>query len=148
MSAIKYPVIKSSKQYDKYCERLAELDTNRKLSKEEKEEFELLELLIETWEEKFYKKYKMEPIKLLKSFMDNFDLSNNDLAVILGIGKSAVSQILSYKKGLSKEVIRKLADHFKVSQDAFNQGYTLRVSENKGHETEKMMNTRKKMVAA
>lgn len=147
MNSIKYPVIKSSKQYDKYCERLAELDTNRKFSKDEKEEFELLELLTNDWEEKFYEKYQTEPIKLLKYLMENHDLSNNDLADILNIGKSAVSQILSYKKGLSKEVIRKLADHFKMSQDAFNQGYTLRVSENKGHKTEKMMNTRKRMAA-
>jgi len=32
---------------------------------------------------------------------------------------------LHYKKGLSKDVIRKLAAHFKVSQEAFNRPYAL-----------------------
>jgi HTH-type transcriptional regulator/antitoxin HigA len=31
-----------------------------------------------------------------------------DLASILGVGKSLVSDILNYRRGLSKEVIRKL----------------------------------------
>jgi HTH-type transcriptional regulator/antitoxin HigA len=38
-----------------------------------------------------------------------------------------VSEILNYNKGMSKEVIRKLAHHFKVSQDAFNKAYDLKV---------------------
>jgi len=131
MTTIKYTLIKSQAQYDKYCERLMDLDTQQKLSKDQKDEFELLELLANHWEEKFYQKYRMEPIKLLKYLMDNHNLSNNDLADELGIGKSAVSQILSYKKGLSKEVIRKLANRFKVSQEAFNQITTLKVDKKK-----------------
>lgn len=47
----------------------------------------------------------------------------NDLAQILNIGKSTISEILNYKKGLSKENIRKLAEYFKLSQEAFNRPY-------------------------
>ncbi len=42
-----------------------------------------------------------------------------------GISKGYISDILHYKKGLSKELIRKLAVHFKVSQGAFNRPYKL-----------------------
>ncbi len=37
-------------------------------------------------------------------------------------------EILNYRKGLSKEVIRNLAAYFKVSQEAFNQRYSLKKS--------------------
>jgi HTH-type transcriptional regulator / antitoxin HigA len=148
MTTIKYTLIKSPAQYDKYCERLMELDTQQKRSKDEKDEFELLELLANHWEEKFYQKYKMEPIKLLKYLMDNQNLSNNDLADVLGIGKSAVSQILSYKKGLSKGVIRKLSERFKLSQEAFNRNYELRLQSHKSNRNKKKLDGRKSSVAA
>jgi len=48
-----------------------------------------------------------------------------DLTAILGISKGYVSDILNYKKGLSKDVIRKLAEYFKVRQEAFNRPYNL-----------------------
>jgi len=38
--------------------------------------------------------------------------------------------MLNYKKGLSKEAIRKLSAYFKVSQEAFNRPHKLNVPEN------------------
>jgi HTH-type transcriptional regulator/antitoxin HigA len=142
-----YTIIKNRKQYDEYCIKLMKLDTG-KPSKKAGDEIELLELLIDNWEAKHFKTKNIDPIQLLKSLMDDHKLTRNDLIDLLGIGKSALSQILSYQKGLSKEVIRKLAVHFKLSQDAFNQEYTLRGEENKGHAREKKMNTRKTIKAA
>jgi HTH-type transcriptional regulator/antitoxin HigA len=51
-----------------------------------------------------------------------------DLAELLGVNKSYVSGILNYKKGLSKEAIRKLAERFKISQEAFNRPYKLKLT--------------------
>ena len=48
-----------------------------------------------------------------------------DLVDLLGISKGYVSDILNYKKGFSKGVIRKLSGHFKVTQEAFNRPYKL-----------------------
>jgi antitoxin component HigA of HigAB toxin-antitoxin module len=42
------------------------------------------------------------------------------IVTILGVSKGLVSDILNYKKRLSKEIIRMLAGYFKVSQEAFN----------------------------
>ena len=53
-----------------------------------------------------------------------------DLAEVLKVSKGNVSDILHLKKGLSKEVIRKLSHRFKVSQEALNRPYKLKVSEN------------------
>jgi len=52
-------------------------------------------------------------------------LKPKDLIEILDLSKGTVSKILNYHKGLSKEIIRKLSDYFKVSQEAFNRSYKL-----------------------
>jgi HTH-type transcriptional regulator / antitoxin HigA len=48
-----------------------------------------------------------------------------DLVDLLGISKSYVSDIPNYRKGLSKNVIRKLAQRFKLRQEAFRRPYKL-----------------------
>jgi len=49
-----------------------------------------------------------------------------ELTKLLGLTKGTVSKILNYQKGLSKETIRKLSEHFRVSQEAFNRPYKLK----------------------
>ena len=113
METLKYKAITSEKQYDKYCQTLEELVFSSSKIKEIKEEISLLTLLIEKWDEDHNNFNEVDPIRLLQSFMKEH------------VSKGYVSEILNYKKGLSKEVIRKLADYFKVKQDAFNRPYQL-----------------------
>jgi HTH-type transcriptional regulator/antitoxin HigA len=75
-------------------------------------------------------------------------LKPRDLVALLNISKGYVSEILHYKKGLSKEAIRKLAEHFKVSQEAFNRPYKLKVSENAHFKNASVMNTKKQLATA
>ncbi|MEO6831930.1 MAG: helix-turn-helix domain-containing protein, partial [Chitinophagaceae bacterium] len=85
----------------------------------------------------------IDPIQLLHSFLKDHSLKSKDLVTILGISKGYVSDILHYKKGLSKDVIRKLADYFKVSQEALNRPYKLVVPENMHLRNASVMNTKK-----
>jgi HTH-type transcriptional regulator/antitoxin HigA len=55
-------------------------------------------------------------------------LAAKDLAALLYVGKSTVSDILNRRRGLSKDVIRRLASHFQVAQEAFNRPYELAVA--------------------
>lgn len=126
MVALKYKVIKSKKQYKEYSRRLEELVAVESKSKEINEEIELLTLLIETWDEENNTFDDIDPIALLHSLMEGNGLKARDLAEILGVSKGLVSDILNYRKGLSKEVIRNLAEYFKVSQEAFNRTYALK----------------------
>ncbi len=142
-----YTIIKSKKQYQEYCANVMEL-ASKKPTKEIEDKMELIELLIDNWEKNNYETKKKDPIELLKYLMENHNMKGTDLVGILGIQKSAVSQILSYKKGLSKDVIRKLSEYFKMSQEAFNRSYELVSTANRGHITEKMMNNPKELVAA
>lgn len=63
----------------------------------------------------------------LKSYpqLKEHNLKAKDLIEMLGVSKGLVSDILNYKKGMSKEIIRKLSEHFKLSQEAFNRPYPL-----------------------
>jgi HTH-type transcriptional regulator/antitoxin HigA len=62
--------------------------------------------------------------------MSESEMKAKDMVNLLGVSKGYISDILNYKKGLSKDVIRKLADHFKMSKEAFNRPYILIVPEN------------------
>ncbi len=112
-------------------------------AKETNEEIELLTLLIEYWDEEHNTLSDIDPVQLLKYLMSQNEISQTDLAKILAISKGVVSEILSYKKGFSKEMIRKLADFFKVSQEGFNKSYPMVSVVNYGPVNEKMMNTTK-----
>jgi len=90
-----------------------------------RDEIELLTVLIHQYDEAQKLAYEMDPIELIRSFMSDHKMKASDLVELLGISKGYVSDILNYKKGLSKEVIRKLSDRFKVRQEAFNRPYSL-----------------------
>ncbi|WP_439697470.1 type II toxin-antitoxin system HigA family antitoxin [Mucilaginibacter sp. AW1-7] len=121
---LKYKVIKDRAQYDDCCNALESLLT-LKSNSDVQDEVELLTLLIHTYDEANNTFAELDPITLLRSFMKEHNLKASDLIAILGVSKGYISDILNYKKGLSKEVIRKLAEHFKVRQEAFNRYYPL-----------------------
>lgn len=47
---------------------------------------------------------------------------------IYKVSKDLVLDVLNYKKGFSKGVIRKLGNHFKLNQEAFNRSHALKVN--------------------
>ncbi|MBB5395157.1 HTH-type transcriptional regulator/antitoxin HigA [Mucilaginibacter sp. AK015] len=89
------------------------------------DEIDLLTLLIETYDEEHNSFTELDPIALLRSLMTDHHLKAQHLVDLLGVSKGYISDILAYKKGLSKEVIRKLSAHFKMRQEAFNRPYPL-----------------------
>jgi HTH-type transcriptional regulator/antitoxin HigA len=84
---------------------------------------------------------------LLKGLMANHGMKSKDLVEMLGISKGVVSDILRYRKGLSKEVIRKLAGYFKVIHESFNRPYKLISPLNSHLKNASVMNDQKKMEA-
>ncbi len=150
MEILKYTVIKNEEQYDSYCNELRELLIQN--SKEEnpviEDQIDLLTLLIETWDEQHNTLGDLDPIQLLKSLMKDHKLKSNDLVKILGTSKSLVSSMLNYRRGLSKENIRKLSAYFKLSQEAFNRPYKLKSSVNKQLRYASVMNSKKDLSIA
>lgn len=143
MEKLKYTVIKNQKQYDNYCKILEEL-----LSKDDKkysDEIELLTILIEKWDYEHNSFVDADPVELIKSLMESNNLKAKDLVQILDLSKGTISKILNYQKGLSKETIRKLSDHFKISQEAFNRPYKLVNEVNRRFRNAGLMNTKKEL---
>lgn len=123
METLKYKVIKSKTQYNAYCKALETLLESGAKSKAAKDEVDLLTLLIETWDEVHNNFDDLDPVQLLVSLMEEKGMKAKDLADKLGVSKGLISDILNYKKGMSKEVIRGLSNLFAVSQEAFNRHY-------------------------
>jgi HTH-type transcriptional regulator/antitoxin HigA len=145
METLKYKVITSKNQYKDYCNLLEQLVFSDAKNRKTKDEIALLTLLIEKWDAEHIPSTALDPIQLLHSFIKNHKLKAKDIVSVLGISKGYVSDILHYKKGLSKEVIRKLAEYFKVSQAAFNRPYKLVVVENSHLRNASVMNTKKEL---
>jgi len=148
MAALKYKVITSKTQYKEYSNTLEDLVFSGDKDRNTKDEIALLTLLIEKWDAEHNTFEELDPVQLLHSLMDDHNMKAKDLVDILDISKGYVSDILNYKKGLSKDVIRKLADYFKISQEAFNRPYKLVVPENSYLRNSSVMNTKKKMAVA
>jgi len=125
METLKYKIIKSDSQYLKYCDKLEELVQLSNKTKSIKEEIDILNLLIETYDKEHNGFGESDPIILLKHLMKEAKLKSVELAKLLNVSEGLVSDMLHYKKALSKETIRILSEKFKVSQEAFNRPYKL-----------------------
>jgi HTH-type transcriptional regulator/antitoxin HigA len=145
METLKYKLIKSEDQYREYCNVLEALVADKGADNVE-DEIELLTMLIEKWDEEHSTLNTADPVEILKYLMDEHKLKAKDIAVLLEVNKSTVSEILHYRKGFSKEIIRKLAEHFKVRQEAFNRPYKLISSLNSHLRDAGVMNTTKNLV--
>jgi HTH-type transcriptional regulator / antitoxin HigA len=119
---LKYKVINSRTQYNKYCIELEDLlKTN---PTKFKEEIKLLTLLIENYQDSF--ENELDPVKLLKELMVQHNMQSKELAELLQLSKATVSKMLNYQKGFSKNTIRLLAEYFSITQEAFNKPYELK----------------------
>lgn len=127
METLPYTVIKTAQQYQQYCTRLEELATAANAAARQ-DELDLLTLLVETWDHAHASIPEADPIELLRSLMAGQGMLAKDLVAILQVSKGTISDILNRRRGLSKDVIRRLASHFKVAQEAFNRPYELVVS--------------------
>lgn len=123
---LKYTVIRNKPQYTLYCRALERLTGSASRSRSVQDEIDLLTVLIEKWDDEHNTFMRLDPVALLQSFLREHNLKAKDLVKVLNVSKGYVSDILHYRKGFSKEVIRELASYFKVSQEAFNRPYALK----------------------
>jgi HTH-type transcriptional regulator/antitoxin HigA len=112
-------VIHSEKENERYVAMLAELDQRgSKLTPAEQRLAELLTLLIEDFEESAYALEPASPVEILRELMDANNLRQKDLVDVFGT-PSIVSEVLSGKRGLTIEHIKKLSGRFHVSAEVF-----------------------------
>ncbi len=147
MRTLKYTVIKNKAQYKEYTNILERLVFCASNDKNANDEIDLLTLLIEKWDDEHNTFEDVTPVELIQSLMNDHNMKAADLVKLLRISKGYVSDILNCKKGLSKGVIRKLSQHFKVSQEAFNRPYNLVDPEKSRIRATRAKTTKKKFVS-
>jgi HTH-type transcriptional regulator/antitoxin HigA len=148
MEALQYKVIKNINQYKEYCNLLEEIVMLKKKTRQQQDTIELLTLLTEKWDEAHNTFSDADPVELLNYLMKENKLKAVELAGELAVSKSLVSDILHYRRALSRDIIRKLANRFKVSQELFNKPYKLVSPVNSHLNDASVMNTRKKISTA
>ena len=117
-------VIKSEEQYVEYCNLLEDL-SNKPLTQVNENRIELLELIIEKYNETQFATSVKDPISFLKGLLEIHGISQKQLADEFGVSKATMSLVFNYKRGLSKDIIRKLSEKFSIRQEVFNTPYRL-----------------------
>ena len=112
-------VIRSAAENERHIAMLEELDRKgSRMSAAERRMAELLTLLIEDFEERHYALQPSSPIDVLNELMLANNLKQKDLLDVFGT-PSIASEVLSGKRRLNAEHIRKLSRRFKVSPEIF-----------------------------
>jgi len=116
-------LIKTEEAYEAALLRLDEI-FDAEIGSSESDEADLLALMIDDYEKKFYPIEAPDPIEAIKIRMEEMKLKQVDLIDSIG-GKSRVSEILNRKKKLTVEMIRKLAVRLNLSPSLLIGDYNL-----------------------
>lgn len=122
-SGMDLKLIKTDSDYQAALDKLDKL-FNAKIGSPESDEADVLAVLIDDYEKKYFKIDAPDPIEAIKIRMEEMDLKQKDLVGVIG-GKSSVSEVLNRKKKLTIEMVRKLSSHLNVSPQILINDYSL-----------------------
>lgn len=124
---MKYKKIKTLDQYTNYCNTYEKLSSGN--SKNLEDELELLEILIEEYDNRIMSsKFEvLDPVQLLKSLLRDSDISQIELSRNIDVSPQLISDVLNYRRNISKELVLKLSSYFSMSEKAFSRKYELKL---------------------
>jgi HTH-type transcriptional regulator/antitoxin HigA len=112
--------IKNDRQADRASELAFQLSVRPKLTRDEQDYLDVLDVLIETYEDEHHPIPVLDsPRELLQFLIDEHKLTLTALAQKTGIRISTLSEILSGKRKFGVAHIEKLCAHFRLGADAF-----------------------------
>jgi HTH-type transcriptional regulator/antitoxin HigA len=111
-------VIESNAEHVRALRAAAALMDKETRSPAETSLLKLLAVLIEDYEQKRYSMGDASPLESLKELMRAREMQAKDLWPVFG-SKGITSEVLNGKRGISKEMARKLGDVFHVSAAVF-----------------------------
>ena len=119
---MKLTLIKTEEQYQKALKRLDKIFHAKKGTKEQ-EELEILVMLIQRYEDETVGEFPdPDPIEAIKFKMEQMNMTQKDLANVIGL-KSRASEILSRKRPMSINIIRKISEALSIPADILIQPY-------------------------
>lgn len=112
-------VIHTEELNEKFIGVLADLDSRwETLTVDEKKLHELLLLLVQDFERRNYKLRTATPIEVITELMEASGLKQKDLVGVFETA-SVISEVLSGKRELTKDHIKRLSERFNVSPELF-----------------------------
>jgi HTH-type transcriptional regulator / antitoxin HigA len=112
-------VIHSEAENERFIRVLGDMERrSKKWSAAEAKLAELLTVLIERFEEENYRIKSASPIEVLRELMQANHLKQKDLVNVFG-AESTVSAVLSGKREMTREHIKRLSKRFRVSPELF-----------------------------
>ncbi len=127
---MKYKKIISIEQYETYCDKHEKLGL--KDEEKYKDDIDLLEILIDEYDNrKSTFKKRMNPVEILDSIMKDENISMAELARELDATRQLVSDILRYRRNISKNMVIKLSERFAMRPEAFSRPYKLKIDKSK-----------------
>lgn len=120
---MKIKLIKTEEDYNVALRRLEDI-FDAKIGTPESDELEIIGLIVEDYENKYYPIDAPDPIEAIKIRMEELHLKQIDLIPEIG-GKSRVSEILNRKRRLTVEMIRKLVIRLNLSSNLLIKDYQL-----------------------
>lgn len=115
--------IRTEADYQQALERL-EVIFDAKIGTSESDEADVLGLLVDEYEKKYYPIEAPDPIEAIKIRMEEMHLKQVDLIKEIG-GKSRVSEILNRKRKLTLDMIRNLTSKLSLSAGLLISDYKL-----------------------
>jgi HTH-type transcriptional regulator/antitoxin HigA len=115
--------IKTEADYRTALKRLEEI-FDAKQGTPESDELDILGLMVDDYENKYYPIESPDPIEAIKIRMEEMQLKQVDLIPEIG-GKSRVSEVLNRKRRLTVEMIRKLTTRLNLSSNLLIKDYQL-----------------------
>lgn len=112
---MKLKPIKTEADYNEALKRLEEI-FDAPIGTDESDEADILGLMIDDYEKKYYPIDAPDPIEAIKIRMEEMHLKQIDLIDAIG-GKSRVSEVLSRKRKLTVKMIRKLTKKLNLSTE-------------------------------
>lgn len=109
--------IQSDEEYDALASRLEEIDLDPNASPEERAYADLLGILLEAYDDQSGP-YNSGP-EALAFLMEQNSLTKSDLARILGVSRGQATNIVNGHRAISKDVAKKLSEHFKLDIAVF-----------------------------
>ncbi len=112
-------------QYNKYCNRHEKLtykdyDGNY-------EEIELIQILIDEYEKRTIERPEgMKPVEMIQYLIEENGLTKSQLAKELKVSRQLITDILNYRRNISKTMINKLSERFSLNPSAFSRPYALK----------------------
>jgi HTH-type transcriptional regulator/antitoxin HigA len=103
---VKISPIKTEQDYERALARISRL-MDAQAGSESGDELEVLATLAEAYEMKHHPVYPPDPIEAIKFRMEQTGMTRKDLEPLIG-GRGRVSEVLSGKRSLSLEMIRRL----------------------------------------